>query len=142
MSTPPGALQPHLIKQLRESFKMGDWVTDAACNPDTAHKFFPGVGQHSDSATAICADCPVIEKCRTYAVNSPDMVHGVWGGMSEEQLKEARRRAGTKVVVVADCGTAAAYARHIRSGEVPCAACRRAKAADRAKYRRAKKDAV
>lgn len=33
------------------------------------------------------------------------------------------------------CGTNAAYARHIKHGEVPCDACRAAHAADVAKYR-------
>lgn len=142
MSTPPGALAPHLIKQLREFFRLEAWVKDAACSPDNAHRFFPSHGQHSKPAKDICAACPVITQCRNYAINSPDILYGVWGGMSEEDMREERRRAGTRVVKAPSCGTAAGYRAHFRNAEVPCPDCRRAAAIDRANRRQEKRNAL
>ena len=126
---------PHFIKQLLEEFRLGTWVQGAACKPDTGHLFFPTSGQHSTKAKAICQTCPVITQCRDYAVTSPNLLRGVWGGMSEDELESARRKAGTKTRKVASCGTGAGYRAHYRDGELPCAACRRGAAKERARYR-------
>lgn len=142
MSTPPGALAPHIIRQLLEEFRLGRWVEDAACNPDTGHLFFPTAGQHSGKAKAICEGCPVISECKDYAIKSPNLLRGVWGGMSEAELHDARRKAGTKVKQPLECGTPAGYRAHYREGQVPCAACRRAAAIERARYRAEKKAAA
>ena len=42
-------------------------------------------------AKAICARCMVQDDCLRYAL-AADPVHGVWGGMSEEERRRLRRR--------------------------------------------------
>jgi WhiB family redox-sensing transcriptional regulator len=46
------------------------------------------------AAKRVCAQCPVLETCRTYAVENREEF-GVWGGLSETERKDliaARRR--------------------------------------------------
>ncbi len=78
------------------------WQNHGACKGKTA-VFFPDVtGQPANNlvrqAKAICADCPVLAQCRSYAVteggaNEP----GVWGGMTRDERRIARRRWKTGV---------------------------------------------
>ena len=70
------------------------WQLYGACrtlaDPDV---MFP-VGKGGPTATqerqakAICADCPVIQQCRTWALNNREE-WGVWGGMSEADRRAA-----------------------------------------------------
>ncbi len=125
---------PHFVRALLEEFNLGRWISDAACKPRTGHLFFPESGQTSDKAKEICQVCPVITQCAEYAITSPTMLRGVWGGMSEKELEKARRRT-PKAKKVAVCGTPAGARAHYRKPEVPCAACRRAAAIERARWR-------
>jgi WhiB family transcriptional regulator, redox-sensing transcriptional regulator len=62
-----------------------DWQLQAACRGHNPRKFFPNmpnIEQKSDVAKRICADCPVLVTCRTWALEQHEE-HGVWGGMSE-----------------------------------------------------------
>jgi WhiB family transcriptional regulator, redox-sensing transcriptional regulator len=54
--------------------------------------FFPNVGQTGDEARAICATCPVIAKCRSYALSFsiaalPD---GIFAGLSVRQRQRIK----------------------------------------------------
>ena len=40
-------------------------------------------------AKAICAKCPVRPECLAFALRT-DQVHGVWGGMSEQERRPLR----------------------------------------------------
>lgn len=42
-------------------------------------------------AIAICYKCPVIQKCRDYAFQNDEKL-GIWGGMTETERKQMRRR--------------------------------------------------
>jgi WhiB family redox-sensing transcriptional regulator len=76
---------------------LGDWARDPdrACvqpgvNPAV---FFPrtgGVGQAA-AARSICRGCPVRVECGTDALNHP-WVWGIWGGTSEGERRNMRRR--------------------------------------------------
>src|SRR5262245_33169972 len=74
-----------------------DWMSQARCLGADPDLFFP-TGEHGTNAVqaiaeakAICAGCPVILPCGEYGIRySPD--HGVWGGMSPDERKRARRR--------------------------------------------------
>ncbi|MGH8885182.1 MAG: WhiB family transcriptional regulator [Egibacteraceae bacterium] len=72
------------------------WQADAACAGMPTDEFFP-VGSTGPAlariatAKAVCAACPVAEKCLEYAL-STGQTDGVWGGMSEDERRTERRR--------------------------------------------------
>lgn len=44
----------------------------------------------------MCFDCPRLEECRTYAIKHE--LYGFWGGMSERERKEYRRKNKIKLL--------------------------------------------
>jgi WhiB family redox-sensing transcriptional regulator len=108
-----------------------EWRQRAACrhsglHPDT---WFPNPGDSAARETAlkVCRRCPVIRDCAMYALRTQPP-HGVWAGMTQKQLSAligvpASQRIKT-TPRLQPCGTLAAYTRHYRNGEKPCAACR------------------
>lgn len=69
------------------------WLDEAACkwvDPMVMHPEF-GLGQarsRIQKAKAICAECPVIDQCRRYAIAN-DIETGIYGGMTYEERIEA-----------------------------------------------------
>ncbi len=68
-----------------------EWQMDAACHAMPASMFFPptGIGGYARAlrerdAKRICSVCPVIGRCRQYALNTHE-AHGVWGGMTAQE---------------------------------------------------------
>ncbi len=66
-----------------------DWQTRAACrNLDTAVFFHPEFERgdkraaRTASAKAVCARCPVLERCREHALTVREP-YGTWGGLDE-----------------------------------------------------------
>ena len=123
-----------------------DWRTRAVCRDEDPELFFPiGSGEpalrQEKAAQEVCRRCPVQNECGAWAVESHQL-SGVWGAMSERQLRAAvrRRRPGTnRGAQLQPCGTSAAYQRHRRAGEQPCQPCQQARAADLAARNAAKK---
>ena len=83
---PPGALVGHW-----------EWQLEAACRGDS-EPFFHPFGEREPSrsrrearAKAICARCPVLERCREQALASREP-YGVWGGLSESERDALLRR--------------------------------------------------
>ncbi|HEX4659666.1 MAG TPA: WhiB family transcriptional regulator [Streptosporangiaceae bacterium] len=75
---------------------LAEWWSLAACQSADPDLFFPisASGRASAQmarAKAICARCLVQDDCLRYAL-AADPVHGVWGGMSEEERRRLRRR--------------------------------------------------
>lgn len=70
-----------------------DWQRNARCRSVDVDVFYDGETLSEVAAKAICADCPVIEECRDYAVaaNEP---HGIWGGLSPSERVQYRWRQG------------------------------------------------
>ena len=69
-----------------------DWRQLAACRDADPELFFPvsASGPSLDQVTqakAICADCRVKRQCLMFALNTRQE-HGVWAGMSEEELRK------------------------------------------------------
>ncbi len=54
-----------------------DWQTRAACRGMGSDLFFPTGGNAIAHLTRICARCPVLEECRTTALDDPSL-YGVW----------------------------------------------------------------
>jgi len=78
---------------------MEAWVQEGACRTSEPELFFPITSpgfprpkQQIAEAKAVCHRCPVIESCRGWALAHPKMAqYGVWGAMSEEERRTARR---------------------------------------------------
>lgn len=76
-----------------------DWRLNALCRKENLDPelFFP-VGSTGpaldqiDAAKAVCFRCPVISECLAEALERPGTC-GVWGGTSEDDRLNARRRA-------------------------------------------------
>ncbi|MCV7205281.1 WhiB family transcriptional regulator [Mycolicibacterium peregrinum] len=66
------------------------WQVRAACADTDPAVFFPGEGQPTEPAKAICSGCPVRVECGQAAIDRGER-HGVWGGMSINELEDARR---------------------------------------------------
>ena len=54
-----------------------DWQAQAACRGMGSDLLFPTSGNALGPATRICARCPVLEECRTTALDDPSL-YGVW----------------------------------------------------------------
>ena len=74
---------------------MRDWMDDGTCTQVDPELFFDDTTR--DYALSLCAMCPVLKKCREWAVVTR-LPAGVAGGMTATaRLREARRR-GVPVV--------------------------------------------
>lgn len=76
----------------------GSWWDLAACHAGNAELFFPvsAVGparMQVARAKSVCARCPVRQECLDFAMTT-HQVHGIWGGLSEED--RARLRVAVK----------------------------------------------
>jgi WhiB family redox-sensing transcriptional regulator len=88
------------VVPLKARWTQQDWMAEAVCRGRTA-LFFPPHGEQADArerreakARAVCLTCPVLRPCREYARRHREQ--GFWGGESDEQRLELRRR--TRVV--------------------------------------------
>lgn len=74
-----------------------DWRHNAVCRGEDPDMFFP-IGDTGPAllqvreAKAVCARCPVIERCLQWALES-GQDFGVWGGLSEAERRSMKRRA-------------------------------------------------
>jgi len=66
-----------------------DWQTRAACRGMGSDLFFPTSGDALGPATRICARCPVLEECRTTALDDPSL-YGIWAGTSVRERRRLR----------------------------------------------------
>lgn len=73
-----------------------DWRHRAACRDVDPEIFFP-IGNSGpallqiEEAKQVCRRCPVMDACQEWALTS-GQDSGVWGGMSEDERRAARRR--------------------------------------------------
>ena len=84
-----------------------EWLRSAACVGEDPELFFP-VGttgpalRDIEAAKRVCARCPVIRQCLTFALSS-GQTSGVWGGTGEEErvalLRDARSDATRRSTV-------------------------------------------
>ncbi|WP_046731437.1 WhiB family transcriptional regulator [Streptomyces humi] len=78
------------------------WRERAACRDVDPDLFFP-VGTAGltlvqiDEAKAVCARCPVRERCLRWALDV-GQVEGVWGGTTESERRATRRRSAREDV--------------------------------------------
>ncbi|MEU8537109.1 WhiB family transcriptional regulator [Streptomyces parvulus] len=71
-----------------------DWMARAACIGVDTRAFYAN-GKHSreqvNAAKKVCNACPVRAQCAAYAITTGEK-WGVWGGMTQKQLRQKRRR--------------------------------------------------
>ena len=72
---------------LMREYRVGSWVDSAACSAEDPELFFPERNSYAREAKAVCAECPVVDACRDYAMNSPMGLAGVWGGTTEQERR-------------------------------------------------------
>jgi WhiB family redox-sensing transcriptional regulator len=88
---PPGQL-----RGARREAAGEDWRVIAACQSVDPELFFPisvaGKGlEEAAEAKRVCARCLVQAECLTFA-HRTGQVHGIWGGLTEEERIRVRRR--------------------------------------------------
>ncbi len=71
-----------------------EWQYQGACREMDTELFFHPEGERgaarrrrADAAKAICATCPVLDKCREHALAAQEP-YGVWGGLTEEERRD------------------------------------------------------
>lgn len=70
------------------------WTVGAACTSVGPDLWFP---QPSDRAAAtkakaVCSTCPVVADCLAYALDQPESLDGIWGGLTLTERNRARRQ--------------------------------------------------
>jgi WhiB family redox-sensing transcriptional regulator len=81
---------------------MADWRHLSACRDEDGDLFFP-IGSAGpaliqvEQAKAVCRRCPVTDECLQFALDT-GQDHGVFGGLSEGERRELKRRGGLKVL--------------------------------------------
>lgn len=67
------------------------WQAHGACRGAGNTSWFPGKGTSTNRPKRVCADCPVKQECLDYALEH-HIVHGIWGGTSEQERRLMRRQ--------------------------------------------------
>lgn len=67
-----------------------NWMAEGLCSDKPPSLFFPSDGVGVEVAKRICAECPVKDPCREYALENR-IDHGVWGGTSERERRRILR---------------------------------------------------
>lgn len=69
-----------------------DTATAPACRGADTNLFFPEQGQDPTEAKRICRGCPLLARCRRWALAQPVIdLHGVWGGLSLHERMDIKR---------------------------------------------------
>jgi WhiB family redox-sensing transcriptional regulator len=68
------------------------WQALAACRGEPTSTFFPERGGSMARARELCASCPVMGQCLSYADADEDL-DGYWGGTSGRERARLRRTA-------------------------------------------------
>jgi WhiB family transcriptional regulator, redox-sensing transcriptional regulator len=87
------------VKSFEQHDRHEDWRAYAACKSEDPELFFP-VGQKDaqiEAAKLICRRCIVIDDCLTFGISSGSDF-GIWGGMTEEERRELKRRTNQRAV--------------------------------------------
>lgn len=116
------------------------WADRAACRGLPLDLFFSDAKGTIRQAKRVCRPCPVRPQCLTETLRAEGSNrYGVSGGLDADERAELAGQNGKGQAAKpsrrdpAPCGTPAAYRRHFRRGEIPCAECSRANAERRAR---------
>jgi len=87
-------------RQLELTMERDDWRDVALCRDTDPDLFFP-VGttgpaiEQIENAKAVCQQCDAQAPCLEYAL-ATNQDSGVWGGTSEEERRQLRKRYGAR----------------------------------------------
>lgn len=80
-----------LLSDLHDMAADTAWMADGVCHQTDPEAFFAprdtGPNWYA-TAVRVCADCPVRERCGTYAIEN-EITYGVWGGLTEHERQPA-----------------------------------------------------
>jgi WhiB family redox-sensing transcriptional regulator len=62
------------------------WMEEGICNYENRKLFYSLLIREQREAVKICQQCPIIDKCREYAIKNNEI--GVWGGTTEKQRRK------------------------------------------------------
>ncbi|GGJ64031.1 WhiB family transcriptional regulator [Streptomyces brasiliensis] len=85
------------------------WQERSACRGEDPDLFFP-IGETGpsllqiDTAKAVCRQCPVVDLCRQWALETHE-VYGIWGGTSEADRRLLHRDAARTAIGSASADT-------------------------------------
>ena len=70
----------------------GEWLREGICVQMDPELWFPEVGGSGAEAKRICRLCPVRRDCLDYALSQPEVLMGVWGGLTADERRVPRRQ--------------------------------------------------
>lgn len=85
----------------------GAWARVGRCRGVDPAVFFPARGDDVRQAKAICRLCPVVDDCRAYGLEFPEL-DGVWGGLSARERRRPRPEAAPAAAADPPASSAAA----------------------------------
>jgi WhiB family transcriptional regulator, redox-sensing transcriptional regulator len=80
-----------LMDELYGAIDAQPWQASALCAQTDPEAFYPEKGDQAKTAKMICAQCPVKSECLEYSL-ARDERFGIWGGLSERDRREIRKR--------------------------------------------------
>lgn len=74
-----------------------DWMEQALCTQTDPELFFPEgsantVRAKKQKAKAVCSWCPVSAECLEFAILTPYIHDGIWGGLEAHEVRRLARR--------------------------------------------------
>ena len=97
------------------------WMKRGQCRGLPTALFYPEEDEDPQEALEVCASCPVIKNCASYALRFE--ADGIWGGMTEDERIKRRKSLKIKLLGVngipimpfhKSCGTESGYANLLR----------------------------
>lgn len=70
-----------------------DWRASAPCKDEPDAMYPSSHPAEIEYAKAFCRPCPVIDRCRAWALDTRELL-GVWGGLDEEERRDIFRSEG------------------------------------------------
>lgn len=67
-------------------------LSEGSCRGLDPELFFPGRGESTTEARAVCQTCPCLDACLEWAIANESF--GVWGGTTERERRRIRKQRG------------------------------------------------
>jgi WhiB family redox-sensing transcriptional regulator len=103
------------------------WQAQAACRAAGTDDYFPSRGESTTAAKAVCDGCSVRQECLDYALSTPELLPGIWGGTTAQQRRKMRPAVAERDPMLCIRGHAKTPENRIPGsrGRTACGVCRR-----------------